>query len=103
MTEKEIQFIASQGKLVLQLYVSGMSPKSMEAIENIKRLCDQKLQGAFELEIIDLYKNPEAAGEQQIIFSPSLIKKLPLPKKILIGTFTDTEKVIKALGITIKE
>ena len=92
-----------EGKLVLQLYVSGMSSKSMEAIENIKRLCDEHLNGAFQLEIIDLYKNPEAASEQQIIFSPSLIKQLPLPKKTLIGTFADTEKVIKGLGIKIKE
>ena len=103
MAEKEVQYFAAEGKLVLQLYVSGMSPKSMQAIENIKRLCDENLQGAFELEIIDLYKNPEAAGEQQIIFSPSLVKQLPLPKKILIGTFADKEKVIKGLGITIRE
>ncbi len=101
MKKKKIQHIP-EGKLVLQLYVSGMSPKSMEAIENIKRLCDENLQGAFELEIIDLYKTPEAASEQQIVFSPSLIKTLPLPRKILIGTFADTEKVIKGLGITIK-
>jgi circadian clock protein KaiB len=91
------------GKLVLQLYVSGMSPKSMEAIENIRRLCDEHLQGVFELEVIDLYKNPEAASEQQIVFSPSLIKQLPLPKKTLVGTFSDTEKVIKGLGLRIKE
>ena len=99
MKKKEIQYIPD-GKLVLQLYVSGMSPKSIEAIKNIKRLCDENLQEAFELEIIDLYKNPEAASEEQIIFSPSLVKKLPLPKKILIGTFADKEKVIKGLGIT---
>ena len=91
------------GKLVLQLYVCGMSQKSMEAIENIKRLCDEHLHDAFELEIIDLYKNPEAASEQQIIFSPSLVKHLPLPKKVLIGTFADTDKVIKGLGLRIKE
>ena len=92
-----------EGKLVLQLYVSGMSLKSMEAIENIKRLCDEHLHDTFELEIVDLYKNPEAASEQQIVFSPSLIKSLPLPRKVLIGTFADTEKVIKGLGITFKE
>ena len=94
---------AIEGKLVLQLYVSGMSQKSMEAIENIKRLCDEHLQDTFELEIIDLYKDPEAASEQQIIFSPSLIKQLPLPRKTLIGNFSDTEKVIQGLGIKIKE
>lgn len=92
-----------EGKLVLQLYVTGMSSKSMEAIENIKHLCDEHLQDAFELEIIDLYKKPEAAGEHQIIFSPSLVKTLPLPRKILIGTFNDTDKVLRALGIKTKE
>lgn len=101
MKKKDIQHIP-EGKLVLQLYVSGMSQKSMEAIENVKRLCEENLQDAFELEIIDLYKNPEAASEQQIVFSPSLIKRFPLPTKILIGTFADKEKVIKGLGIKIK-
>ena len=94
--------LVAEDKLVLQLYVSGMSPKSMEAIENIKRLCDEHLKDAFELDIIDIYKNPETAAEQHIVFSPSLIKRLPLPKKTLIGTLSDTEKVIKALGITFK-
>src|SRR3954465_2354296 len=91
--------IVIQEKLVLQLYVSGMSPKSMEAIENIKRLCDEHLKDAFELEVIDIYKHPEVATQQQIVFSPSLIKRSPLPKKTLVGNFSDTEKVIKALGI----
>jgi circadian clock protein KaiB len=91
-----------ENRLVLHLYVSGMSLKSMEAIENIKRLCDEHLKDAFELEIIDLYKNPEAASEQQIVFSPSLIKTLPLPKKVLVGTFKDSEKVIKGLGISFR-
>ena len=95
--------IIIQDMLVLQLYVSGMSPKSLEAIHNIKRLCDEHLKDAFELEIIDIYKNPELASEQSIVFSPSLIKQLPLPKKILIGTLKDSEKVIKALGITFRK
>lgn len=101
-TEPKHNFVV-EGKLILQLYVSGMSSKSMEAIENIKKLCSEHLQDAFELEIIDLYKNPDVASEQQIVFSPSLIKQMPLPKKTLIGTFSDTEKVIKGLGIRIKE
>lgn len=95
--------LIAEGTLVLQLYVSGMTPKSMEAIENIKRLCAEHLNDAFELEIVDIYKNPEMASEQHIVFSPSLIKRLPLPKKILIGTLADTGKVIKALGITFKK
>ena len=91
--------LITEGKLILQLYVSGMSPKSMEAIDNIKHLCDEHLKDAFELEIIDIYKHPERAAEQHIIFSPSLIKQLPLPRKTLIGTLSDTDKVIRALGI----
>jgi circadian clock protein KaiB len=89
-------------KLVLQLFVSGMSPKSMEAIENVKRIFDENCREFFELEIIDLYKNPEAALSHHVVFTPSLIKSLPLPKKILIGNLADSEKVIKALGITFK-
>ena len=76
-----------------------MSQKSMEAIENIRNLCDKYLRDLYELEIIDLYKNPELASEQHIVFSPSLIKISPLPKKTLIGTFSDTKKVIAALGL----
>lgn len=102
MKKKETTAFISETKLVLQLYVSGMSPKSMEAIENIRKLCDEHLNNAFELEIIDIYKNPEAAAEQHIVFSPSLVKQLPLPKKTLIGTLSDTEKVVKALGISFK-
>ena len=103
MEEKTFSKSITADTLVLQLYVSGMSPKSMEAIENIRRLCDAYLEDSFDLEIIDIYKNPEIATEQHIIFSPSLVKRLPLPKKTLIGTLSDTEKVIKALGITLKK
>jgi circadian clock protein KaiB len=102
--KKKVQAnVIVEDRFVLQLYVSGMSPKSMEAIENIKRLCDEHLNDAFELEIIDIYKHPEVASQQQIVFSPSLIKSLPLPKKTLVGNFTDKEKVIKALGIAFKK
>lgn len=103
MSDKDKMKLIVEDKIVLHLYVSGMSSKSMKAIENIKRLCDEHLHDAFELQIIDLYKNPELASEQQIVFSPSLIKSLPLPRKVLIGTFADTEKVIKGLSITFKE
>jgi len=101
--KKLTPIVISENKLVLQLYVSGMSPKSMEAIENIKKLCGDLMEDSFQLEIIDLYKHPELASEQQIVFSPSLIKRHPLPKKTLIGTFSDSEKVIRGLGVTIKE
>lgn len=90
-------------KLILQLFVSGMSPKSMEAIENLKNICDNHLNCDFELEIIDIYKNPETAFEQHIVFSPSLVKHYPLPRKTLIGTLSDTGRVVKAMGISSKK
>lgn len=82
------------------MYVSGMSARSMEAIENIRKFCDKYLNNTYDLEIIDIYKNPELATKQQIVFSPSLVKDFPLPKKILVGTLSDTERVINALGIS---
>lgn len=103
MNKKNKPIVIAEEKLVLQLYVSGMSPKSMEAIGNLTKICSELMEDSFQLEIIDLYKHPELASEQQIVFSPSLIKRLPLPKKTLVGTFSDTEKVIRDLGITIKE
>jgi len=97
--KKETTTNENEERLSLQLYVSGMSAKSMAAIKNIKHLCDNYIKDRFELEIIDIYKKPEAAQENQVIFSPSLVKSYPLPKKVLIGTFADTEKVIKLLNI----
>jgi circadian clock protein KaiB len=99
MKQKVQRKVKVEGKLVLKLYISGMSSKSMEAIENLKLLCDEHLEGCFELEIIDIFKNPKLASEQHIVFSPSLFKKLPLPKKTLVGTLSDTKKVLKALGV----
>lgn len=103
MKKNDVPVAILDNRVVLQLYVSGMSPKSMEAIENINKICSEFLEDSFQLEIIDLYKHPEVASEQQIIFSPSLVKRRPLPKKTLVGTFSDTGKVIRGLGITIKD
>lgn len=89
-------------KMFLQLFVSGMSPKSMAAIENAKRILNENCNELFELEIIDLYKHPEAAQTNHIVFTPSLVRSLPAPKKLLIGNLADSDKVIKALGITFK-
>lgn len=89
-----------EDKLRLQLFVSGMSVKSMEAIENIKQLCSDQIEGSYVLEVVDIYKFPEMAKENQIVFSPSLIKHFPLPKKTLIGTLSNSEKVKKILGFS---
>lgn len=99
MKKRELTHNVNTERFSLQLYVSGMSAKSMAAIKNIKLLCDKYIKDRFDLEIIDIYKTPEAAQDNQVIFSPSLVKSFPLPRKILIGTFADTEKVIKLLNI----
>ncbi|MBK9257311.1 MAG: circadian clock KaiB family protein [Saprospiraceae bacterium] len=101
MKEEAPYKLVIEGKLVLKLYVTGMSQKSMEAIENITSLCEEYLKDSYELEIIDIYKNPKLASEKQIVFSPSLIKKSPLPIRTLVGTLSDTKQVMKALGITL--
>jgi len=93
----------SKENIILQLYIAGMSENSVLAIRNITQLCNQYLKDHFELEIIDIYKNPAVAEEQKIVFSPSLIRQFPLPRKILIGDLSDTAKVILALGIKFKE
>ena len=90
-------------KIILRLYITGMSENSIRAIQNITQLCEQYLTGRFDLEIIDIYKNPSVAEEQKIVFSPSLIRQLPLPKKTFIGDLSDTKKVILGLGISVKE
>jgi circadian clock protein KaiB len=90
-------------KIILRLYITGMSENSVLAIQNITRICDQYPIDQFNLEIIDIYKNPSVAEEQKIVFSPSLIRQFPLPRKILIGNLSDTRKVIAGLGIPAKE
>ena len=90
-------------KISLQLYITGMSENSARAIQNITLLCDQYLKGLIDLEIIDIYKNPSVAEEQMIVFSPSLVRQHPLPRKTFIGDLSDMREVILGLGITLKE
>jgi circadian clock protein KaiB len=103
MKDKSDNKFLDSKKLILKLYVSGMSVKSMTAIENINRICNKHFDGTYQLEIIDIYKNPKLASEQQIVFSPSLVKSFPLPKKTLIGNFSNSQKVLNGLGIVFNE
>lgn len=83
----------------LKLFVTGASPNSIRAISNIKNICDSNLKDSYELEIIDVYQQPLMAEREQIIALPLLVKKYPLPERRLIGDLSDTEKVLKGLGI----
>lgn len=86
-------------KYVLHLYVAGNSPKSVRAIQKLKTICQEYLQGRYELEIIDIYQQPELLEQEQIFAVPTLIKKLPPPLQRLIGDMTNTEKIIVSLGL----
>ena len=69
----------------MRLYVSGMTPRSTEAINNLKVICDEYLKDRYELEVIDIYKRPEVTSTDQIVATPTLVKKLPLPLRRLVG------------------
>lgn len=84
---------------VLRLFVTGASPNSIRAISNLKEICEAHLKGRYLLEIIDVYQQPTLAEEQQIIALPLLIRKSPLPERRLIGDLSNTEKVLKGLGL----
>jgi circadian clock protein KaiB len=90
----------SKDRFVLRLYVSGLSARSRQAIENIRCLCEEHLAGRHELQIIDIYQQPELAKDQQLIAAPTLVKKLPLPLRKLVGDMHDSARVLIMLGIT---
>jgi circadian clock protein KaiB len=94
---------ATNGKYVLRLYVSGMTPRSTEAISNLKAICDEYLKGRYELEIIDIYKRPEVTSRDQILATPTLVKKLPLPLRRLVGALSDEERVLVGLDLVEKK
>jgi len=84
---------------VLKLYVTGLTPQSVNAIDNLKRICEENLKGRYNLEIVDLYKNPSLAIGEQIIAAPTLIKKLPLPLRKVIGDMSNEERVLVGLDL----
>jgi circadian clock protein KaiB len=88
-----------KGNYVLRLFVTGTTPMSIRAISNIKEVCEEHLKGRYELEVIDLYQYPRLAKGERIIILPTLIKKIPLPIRKLVGELSDREKVLFGLDI----
>lgn len=84
---------------VLRLYISGSAPRSARAIENIRALCEERLRGRYGLEVIDIYQHPEDVRPEQIVVTPTLLKKLPLPLRKIIGDLSDTERVLAGLDL----
>ena len=83
----------------LRLYVAGQTPKSIAAIANLRKICEQHLPGRYDIEIIDLMQDPALAMRHQIVAIPTLIRQLPEPLKRIIGDLSNTEKVLVGLDI----
>ena len=92
-----------QETFVLRLYVSGSTSKSALAIENIKRVCEQHLNNRYDLEVIDIYQQPNLARDEQIVAVPTLIKRSPLPVRRLIGDLSNLQKVLLGLDLGMRE
>jgi circadian clock protein KaiB len=86
----------------LRLYVAGRSPKSRSALANLERLCNEHIPGRFRIEVVDLIANPQLARADEIIAIPTLIRKLPVPVKRLIGDLSNTEKAMIALEMRVR-
>jgi circadian clock protein KaiB len=92
---------SGKDKYILRLYVTGTTNRSVLALTNLKKICEEYLEGRYELEVIDLYQIPGLAKDEQIIAAPTLIKKLPLPFRRIIGDMSNEEKVL--LGLDLKK
>ncbi len=88
-----------KAKYLLRLYVTGTTGKSMRAIQNVRRICEEHVPGLYDLEVVDIYKNLPLARGDQIIAAPTLIKRLPQPLRRLIGDMSDEQRVLVGLDV----
>jgi len=88
-------------RYVLRLYVTGMTPRSAQAIANIRSLCEEHLRGLYALQVIDIYQHPQLTRMEQIVAAPTLVKRLPLPLRRMVGDLSDRERVL--LGLDLRE
>ena len=83
----------------LRLYVAGQSPKSLRAFANLKTFCEEHLPGRYEIEIVDLVQQPELARSDDIVAIPTLVRRLPIPLRKVIGDLSNSERVLVGLGL----
>src|SRR6266481_6412849 len=86
-------------RYTLRLYVAGMTSRSTRAVENVRAFCEKHLEGRYELQIIDVYQQPALAKSEQLIAAPTLIKKLPLPLRRLIGDMSNEDRILVGLDL----
>jgi circadian clock protein KaiB len=99
MKKKVTQAEPQEKTYVLRLYVTGSTPRSARSIFNLRKLCEDRLLGRYKIEVIDIYQQPELARQEQIVAAPTLIKKLPLPLRKLVGELSDQERVLRGLDL----
>lgn len=97
--EKALRSQPDAEHYLLRLYVTGTTPRSARAIQNIRAICEEKLRGRYELEVVDIYQHPEQAKPEQVVVTPTLVKKLPLPVRRLVGDLSNSERVLAGLDI----
>jgi circadian clock protein KaiB len=83
----------------LRLYVTGATARSLRAVTNVKDICERYLKGRYDLEVVDIYQQPALARQDQIVAVPTLVKRLPLPVRFLVGDLSMTEHVLQGLGV----
>jgi circadian clock protein KaiB len=88
-----------RAKYILRLYVTGSTRNSLRAVQNLRKICEEHLPNNYDLEVIDIYKDPAAARREQVIAAPTLVKKLPQPIRKLVGDLSNTQKVLVGLDI----
>lgn len=86
-------------KWILRLYVAGQTPKAVTAFDNLTKICDDQLKGKYVIEVIDLMKNPQLGAADQIFALPTLVRKLPVPVRKIIGDLSNTERVLIGLDL----
>ena len=91
--------VPPEERYVLRLYVTGMTARSAHAVKNLQAICDEYLQGRYDLEVIDIYQQPVLTKGEQIVAAPTLIKKLPLPMRRIIGDMSNRERVLLGLDL----
>lgn len=93
----------NSARYVFRLYITGMTPRSIQAIAKVRQLCEKHLAGRFELKVIDIYQQPALAKGEQIIATPTLVKELPLPLRKFIGDMSETEKFLVGVDLKSKD
>jgi circadian clock protein KaiB len=90
-------------KYFFMLFISGTTPQSQKAISSVRKMLEGHLHGEYELEVIDVYQNPDRAKEEQIIAVPTLVKRTPAPLRKFIGDLSDEKKIIEGMGARMKK